>query len=82
MTPNDSKSYPNIFLDQYSNTNHHSIDNKLINVNYFALTEKIQTILKAPKFKVNDRVGIIRYKNIFSKAYIENLSKEIFIILY
>ena len=46
-----------------------------INVNYFALTEKIEP----PKFKVNDRVRITRYKNIFSNGYTENWSREIFV---
>ena len=40
------------------------------------LTEKIETNLIAPKFKVNDRVRIAEYKNI----YTENCSREIFII--
>ena len=44
------------------------------------MTEKIEMNSKAPKFKVNDRVRIVKYKNIFSKAYLENWSKEIFII--
>ena len=35
------------------------------------MTEKIETISKAPKFKVND---------IFSEGYTENWSREIFII--
>ena len=35
---------------------------------------------KAPTFKVNDRVRITKYKNIFSRGYIENWSREIFII--
>ena len=30
--------------------------------------------------KVNDRVRIMKYKNIFSNAYTENWSREIFII--
>ena len=44
------------------------------------MTEKIETNPKAPKFKVNDRVRITKYKNIFSKGYTENWSREIFII--
>ena len=40
------------------------------------LTEKIETNLIAPKFKVNDRVRIAEYKNI----YTENCSRETFII--
>ena len=44
------------------------------------MNEKIETNPKAPKFKVNDRVRITKYKNIFSKGYTENWSREIFII--
>ena len=32
----------------------------------------------AAKFKVNDKVRITKYKNIFSKGYSENWSREIF----
>ena len=48
-----------------------------INTDYSAFTE---TNFKARKFKVNDRVRITKYKNIFSKGYTENWSREIFII--
>ena len=83
MTAYDSKSYLsylNKLVDQYNNTYHHSINKKPINADYSALTEKIETNPKAPKFKVNDRVRITKYKNIFSKGYTENWSREIFII--
>ena len=50
--------YLNKLVDKYNNTYHHSINKKFINADYFALTEKIETIPKAPKFKVNDRVRI------------------------
>ena len=75
MTSNDGKSYLsylNKLVYQYNNTYHHSLNKKPINVDYSALTEKIETNSKAPKFKVNDRVRIIKYKNIFSKFYTEN----------
>ena len=71
MTANNSKSYLsylNKLADQYNDTYHHSINKKPSNADYSALTEKIETNLKAPKFKVNDRVGITNYKNIFSKG--------------
>ena len=61
MTTNDSKSYLSYFnklVDQYSNTYHHSIIKKPINADYSALTEKIETNSKAPKF--NDRVRITK----------------------
>ena len=77
MTANDSKSclsYLNKIVDQ-CNTNE-----KPINADCSALTEKIETNSKVPKFKVNDRVRVNKYKNIFSKSYTENWSREIFII--
>ena len=70
----------NKLVDQYSNTYHHSINKKSINADYSAFTEKIERNHKVPKFKVNDRVRITKYKNIFSKSYTENWSREIFII--
>ena len=70
----------NKLVDQYNNAYHHSINKKPINADYSASTEKIDTNPKAPKFKVNNRVRITKYKNIFSKGYTENWSRKIFII--
>ena len=83
MTANDNKShlpYLNKLVDHYNNTYHHSINKNRINADYSALNEKIETNPKASKFKVNDRVRITKYKNIFSESYTENWSREIFII--
>ena len=83
MTANDSKcslSYFNKLVDQYNNTYHHSNNKKPISADYPALTKKIQYNPRAPKFEVNDRVRITKYKNIFSKAYIKNWSREIFVL--
>ena len=44
------------------------------------MSEKNESNSKAPKFKVNDRAKITKYKNVFSKGSTENCSKEIFII--
>ena len=44
------------------------------------MTEKFETNLEVPNFKVIDRVRITKSENIFSKAYTENWSREIFII--
>ena len=69
MRANDSKSYLSYFnklVDQYNNTYNHSINKKPINADYSALTEKIATNSKALKFKVNERVRIAKYKDIFS----------------
>ena len=80
MTTKDSKlyiAYLNKAVDQYNNSYHWR---KRINSDYSALTEKIVMNHKAPKFKNNDRVRITKYKNIFSKGYNENWSRETFII--
>ena len=75
MTANDNKSYLpylNELVDQYNSTYHHSNHLKHINADHSALTENFVSNPKAPKFKVNDRVRITKYKNIFSKGYTEN----------
>ena len=61
---------------------------KSINTDYSALTEKFETDPIVPMFKVNDKARItklrndrmIKYKNIFSKDYTGDWSKEIFIV--
>ena len=82
MISNDSKSYLgylNISVDEYNNTFHSSIDKKKpVDADYSALTEKIESSHKAPKFKVGDRVRITKYKNISSYGYIKNWSREVF----
>ena len=70
----------NKLVNQYNNTYHHSRGKKPINADYCTLTENIETNHKAPKFKVNDRVRITKCKNILSKGYTENRSREIIII--
>ena len=79
MTNNDNKSYLaylNRLVDQYNNTYHHFINKKPINADYSALTKKIETNLKAPKFKVSDKVIITKFRNIFSKGDTENWSRD------
>ena len=83
MTANNKKSYlhySNKIVDQYNNTYHNSINKKPINADYSASTKNIGSYSKAPRFKVNDRVRITKYKNIFSKGYTENWSREILFI--
>ena len=72
----------NKIVNQCNNTYHHFINKKPMNADYSTLTEKIETNSKAPKFKVNDRVRITKYKNIFSKDYTENWSRETLSILF
>ena len=83
MATNDSKYYLPYFnnlVDQCNNTYHHSINKKPINADCSALTEKIETNPKAPKYKVNYRVRVTKYKNIFRKGYTENWSRKAFTI--
>ena len=73
MTVNDSKSYLPYFnklLDQHNKTYYHYINKKI---------SLIKKSINA-KFKVNDKARITRCKNIFSKCYTENWSKEIIFI--
>ena len=65
MAANDSKSYLsdlNKLIDQYNYTYHYSINKRPINPDYSALTEKIETNSKAPKFKVNDKSELLSIK--------------------
>ena len=83
MATNDSKYYLPYFnnlVDQCNNTYHHSINKTPINVDCSALTEKIETNPKSPKYKVNYRVRVTKYKNIFRKGYTENWSRKVFSI--
>ena len=81
MTANYKKlyfGYLNKLVDEYNNTYHRSIDRKPIHADYSAFSEEFESSHKAPKFKVGDRVTTTKYKNIFSKDYTKNWSKEIF----
>ena len=80
MTANVSKSYLAKLVDQYNNIYHHSINKKPVNADYSTSTENIEINPKALKFKVNGRVRITKYKNVFSKGCTESWSREIFII--
>ena len=50
--------YLDKLVDEYNNTYRRSIGKKPIDADYTALTEEIETVTKAPKFKVSDRVRI------------------------
>ena len=79
-----SKSYFNYLsklVDQHNNIYHRSIRKTYIDDDYSALTKKAKLSHKTSKFKVDDRVRITKYKNIFSAGCIGNCSIEIFVIL-
>ena len=66
--------------DKYNDTSHRSIDKKPIDADYSTLTEEIDTVHKAPKFKVGGNARITKYNNIFSKGYCKKCSREILVI--
>ena len=78
----------NVYIDKlddivkkYNNTYHTSIKMKLVDVKnntYIDFFKKVND--KYPKFKIGDRVGISKYKNIFTKGYMPNWSEEIFLV--
>ena len=79
MTANDKKfdlTCLNELVDEYNNPYHRYIDKKYIHADYSVLIEEIESRHKAPKFKIGDRVRITKCKNIFSKGYTKNWSKE------
>ena len=43
------------------------------------MSEDLKKNIKAPKFSVDDRVEITKYKNIFSKTYTKYWSRKIFV---
>ena len=68
-------------VDEYNNTYHTTIKMKPIDVKdntYINTSKEINN--KDPKFKVGDRVRILKYKNIFAKGYTPNWSEEVFVI--
>ena len=68
-------------VNEYNNTYHNTIKMKPIDVKdntYINTDKKINN--KDPKFKVGDRVRILKYKNISAKGYTPNWSEEVFVI--
>ena len=69
-------------VNKYNNTKHSTIKMKPIDVRdnnnkRIYIDEHNE---KHSKFKVDDRVRIFKFKNIFAKGYTPNWSKEIFIV--
>ena len=71
----------NDIVNRYNNTVYKTIKMKPIDVtdgSYAEYSERFNK--KGPKFKVNDRVRISKYRNIFAKGYVPNWSEEVFIV--
>ena len=79
MTASDRKSYIS-YLNKLRYQYNIFVNTKPINFNYSVLPKKIETNSKTPKFNVNNRIRIIKYKNNFCKRYTDNWLKEIFTI--
>ena len=71
----------NKLIAEYNNTYHCSIGKNPVHADYSALTREIDTNPKAPKFRVCERGRITKYRNIFSKGYIENWSMKTHLLL-
>ena len=83
MTGSDNQfylGYLDTLVQENNNSYHRSTVKNHIDDYYSVLIEKIESIQKASKFRVGDKVKVISNKNIFSKSYTENLSREILII--
>ena len=68
-------------VDKYNNTWHNTIKMKPKDVKSNNFTEYVEESNgKRPKFKIGDRVRILKFKNIFAKGYTPNWSEEVFIV--
>ena len=68
-------------VNKYNITVHRTIKMKPIEVTADSYAEcNEDSNEKYPKFKVGDRVGISKYKNVFAKGYTQNWFGEVFII--
>ena len=67
----------NNILNKYNNTIHKTTKMKPIDVtNDFFVEYNEDSNKRNPQFKVVDRVRISKYKHIFAKGYVPNLSEE------
>ena len=64
------------FIEIVSESKQKSIK-KTIDADYSALSEEIESIPKAPKFRVGEIVRVTKYKNTFSKGYAKRWLKGI-----
>ena len=69
------------FVEKYNNTWHSTIKMKPKDVGDNNFTEYVEeSNEKDPKFKVGNRVRILKYKNVFAKGYVANWSEEVFVV--
>ena len=71
----------NNLVNKYNNTYHRTIKMKSVDVKssmYINFDKENNN--ESPKFKVGDKVRVSKDKNIFTKGYVLNRSKEVFVI--
>ena len=71
----------NDIVKKYNNTRHSTIKMKPIDVKdnaYINIDKKVNN--KGPKFKIDDRVRISKYKNVSTKGCVPNWSEEVFVV--
>ena len=68
-------------INKYNNTYHSTIEMKPVDVKPNTYIESGKEIYyQDPKFKIDDIVRKSKYRNIFSKAYVQNSSEEFSVI--
>ena len=67
-------------VNEYKNTKHNTIKMKPIDVKDNKREYIDEQNEKRRRFKIDDRVRISKFKNIFAKGYTPNSSREIFIV--
>jgi hypothetical protein len=91
FTANRTRNYTNVLpamIEKYNNTYHRSIKctptvaRKPSSYQHVfkALYENVQQLVSPPKFKVGDRVRIVKKKDTFEKGYFPNWTEEVFTI--
>ena len=71
----------NDIFNKYNNAHHNTIKMKPVDVKSSTYIDSSKEINdKDPKFKIGDIVRISKYKNIFGKRYVANLSEEVSVI--
>ena len=68
-------------VDKYNKTYHKTIKMKPIDVKSGSYAEHgVDSNVKDAKFKIDDHVRILKYKNIYAKGHALNWSEEVFVI--
>ena len=67
-------------VNEYNNTYNRAIKTKPIDVDDNTYINIDKEVNKDLKFKIDDHVRILKYKNIFAKGFTPNWSEEVFVI--